>query len=126
MIGSLPNRGNAIVATRTRSHHLAMIDIHYGNPSTWVMAIFANIGRANMLCVFTCSGCTVMAADAVAPYPSVVKAHIIPIQRGVAIVTGIKARNMGSVLARCRNTIVAADTGAIDRAVGYGNLHRNY
>jgi hypothetical protein len=74
MVGRLPRRGRAVVATAALPDHLAVINAIYRAECTGIVAIFADVGRLNMAWRFADSCGPVVTAEAVSADSRVVKA----------------------------------------------------
>ena len=106
------SRRRTVVARRTRSQYLVVIDGNHWRPDIGVVAVLTNGGRQRMQRPF--AGCigAVVTVDAITHDIGVVKVRGQPCDGRVAIVAIVTTRDMGGVFANRRRAIVARATGA--------------
>jgi len=95
MIDGFTSSGDIIMATVTSTLHLEVIDRYRRFPYAGRMTVFANIGATDMLQSLTRRTDSIMAAATVFGDSSMIKARRNPGRGRVAIVTGLRAGNMG-------------------------------
>ena len=123
------SRRRTVVARRTRSKYLVVIDGNHRRPDIGVVAVLTNGGRQRMQRPF--AGCVgaVVTVDAITHDIDVIKVRGQPRDGRVAIVAIVAARDMGRVLADRRGAVVARSTGAdhlsmVDRECRYPGVRR--
>ena len=106
------SRRRTVVARRTRSQYLVVIDGNHRRPDIGAVTVLTNGGRQRMQRPF--AGCVgaVVTVDAITHDIGVVKVRGQPCDGRVAIVAVVTARDMGGVFADCRGAVVARATGA--------------
>lgn len=109
--------GGAVVAGPASAQNMRVINDYYGLKCARVMAVFAHTCRLNMCRAFADSGQTVMAGDAIADDPGMVKYGRQPAGRIVAIVALIVGRNVSRCLAGRLDAVVAAHATSGERRV---------
>ena len=99
-----------------------MIDASSGDPHGNGMAILTDIGRQNVILIFTGRVCTVVTANAIADDIRVIKIRRQPRHGRVAIIAVVSAGNMRWVLA-CRDGAVMTGSASTDnlRVIDYHN-----
>ena len=99
-----------------------MIDASSGDPHGNGMAILTDIGRQNVILIFTGRVCTVVTANAIAGDIRVIKIRRQPRHGGVAVIAVVPAGNMHWVLA-CRDGAVMTGCASTDnlRVIDYHN-----
>ena len=117
MSGMLSGGSDAIVTRPTAAEHLCMVHQVGWRKGHRVMAVLANIGGLHVRRVLAGRIGAVMAAGTVAADVDVIKVCGHPAIAGMTIVTGVAARNVGRVFARCDIAVVAGLTGTDDLSV---------
>lgn len=110
-------RGDAVVASATRTEDLGVVYRVRRCPDVAVMAVFADVRRLHMSWRLARGLDPVVAAYAVAGDADVIKVDWSPGNCHMAIVARITAHNMRWMLADCRYSIVTRITGTDDLCV---------
>lgn len=115
--GVLSRRNRAVVAGRTGTEYLVVINGRYRLPGIRAMAVFADIRRLHVQWAFTGRIGSVVTAEAVVDNIGVVEIGRDPGNRRVAIVAVVATRYVRGVFPCGRYAIVAGVTGADDLGV---------
>ena len=106
------SRRRTVVARRTRSKYLVVIDGNHRRPDIGVVAVLTNGGRQRMQRPFAGRVGAVVTVDAITHDIDVIKVRGQPRDGRVAIVAIVTTRDVGRVFADRRGAIVARATGA--------------
>lgn len=98
------------MATDTIAGHLAVIESRRG-PGSRAMAVHALVAALDVIGGFPCCLGVVMATGATAAHQGVVQAGHLPVDGGMAVVTGGRGRNMVRRLGGIRQGPAAAVAG---------------
>ena len=120
----LASRDHTVMAGATSPYYLGVVDGESGSPQVRRVAVFADIACLNMSRRFACSFYAVMAAYAVPGDIHVVKIRRQPGDRGMTVVAGIVAIDMGRMLACCREPIMTGAAGTQDLRMVHGISRR--
>ena len=110
-------RDCAVVAGRTRSEYLRVVDKIGRRPDDTVMAVLAYIGRTDVREVFACNLRIVVTANAVIGDAGVIERRRNPGVRRMTIIAGITARKMCRVFTGGCCAVVAGETRTDDLRV---------
>ena len=100
------------MAGTTGTQHLGVIDYVGRCPDDIVVAIFANIGGLDVHRILARRAVAGVTRGAAADDTGMVEVRREPCHRGMAIITVIAAGDVGGILARSDNAVMAGTTGA--------------
>jgi hypothetical protein len=114
VVRMLASRDQAIMAGATSTHYLRVVDGESGVPHIRRVAVFTDVTCLNMRGWFAGRFYAVMAAYAVPGDIHVVKIRWQPGDRGMTVVACVAAVDVGRMLARCGEPVMAGAAGTQD------------
>lgn len=103
----LPNRLDTVMARRTRTQHLRVIDGEYRREYVCRMTVFADVGCLYVLLVLACRICSVVTADTIAGDIHVVEIGWQPANGAVTVVAVIATGDVRRMFASSSEAIMA-------------------
>ena len=110
----LANRLNTIVAGRTGSKHLCMVNRHHRRKHIGRMTVFAHISGLHMCRILARCIRAVMTANAIADNVDVIEIRRQPANGAMAIIAVVAAGDMRRVLAFSNDAVMTGATAAND------------
>lgn len=120
----LADRGRSVVAGRTGTEHLCMVNVEHRRPNGRRVTVLTDVGCKYVLRVLAGRNSAVVTADAVARYVRMIKVCGQPGYGGVAVVAIIAARDMSRMLSCCGDAIMTGAAATQNLRVIDG--HRRY
>ena len=108
------SRHDAVVAARTRTQHLRVVDADHRYPRARAMAVFTHVGGARMRGALARGIDTVVTAKAVAENVGVIKVRRQPGHSCMAVVAVVATGDVGRMFAGCSYAVMAAVAGTDD------------
>ena len=111
MVCRLADSRRPIMTAETRANHICMIDPDNRNPAGIAVTVLAQVIGLDMLGILAGSGGAVMAAGTVAGI-GVIEVGRRPCAGTMAVIAGIDAGKVLSMLAGCRGAVVTGEAAA--------------